>query len=973
MQCAGVHTVNRHERNVMKRAATILASLLLAASNLAAQKQSDDARQDALAGQVVIKVRSSSIAPVAYAESLLEPVAARFGITDVSSWLHPALVAPPANYGHKRAARGDGLARILRLRFTAPIPSEIVARKLAGIAGIEYAEPVYARRLSYIPNDPLVAQQWYLEAVRATEAWNVVRADTSIIIAIVDSGIDPTHPEMKNALWRNWGEIGLDGEGRDRRSNGVDDDGNRLVDDWVGYDFGGRDGYSPDNNPAPYYWHGTHVAGIAAASGDNSEGIAGVAFGARLMTVKITDDEAVRDPLITKGADGILYAASMGARIINCSWGGPGFSQAEQEVIDSVTSMGSLVVAAAGNDGGNVSSYPASYRGVLSVASVLQGDLRSRFSNYNVHVGISAPGDGIYSTAPLGVGSNGYRYSSGTSMAAPVVAGASALVAMKYPELSPYQIAALLRVTADNIDMVNPDVRYMLGSGRLNLARALERGPSAVAAAVIDYSVIEERPDDVIEPGERIELRITVRNVLSAVNELRVDLSAADGTIPVDTPEEIFGAMRTSEERTSTAGVFRLRIPTPLPLDYRLPLRLNLFNGAEPIGTHPIDLAVNPNYATTAHNRTTVTFTGNGRIGFNDFPLNEQGRGFHVDSSSNLLAEGGLLVGIAPDRLADVVRSGSTSDQSQGLQLVKPYRLAFSQEQNAMIGTARFNDAHLTDLQRIGIDVELTTLQYDEPAAANMTMLLYRLHNRTDAQLENLHCALYFDWDLGPSGAFDQTSIDLERRLGYTRNTRDAKLPFAGAMLVTNEPMNFNALDNYAPPLSGGFFQVEKWNAISSGIRSIASNIGDCSMILGAGPISLAPGRDTVIVFAMLAGVNLSDMQIAADEAHARARRLGFTPGEPIILPRDLDLHVSVPNPFTYTTTIMFELTRDGLVTIDVFDMTGRWVDRITEGYYTRGPHAITYRPNGLASGAYVAHMRASDQVQTQKLMYLKE
>jgi ADP-ribose pyrophosphatase YjhB (NUDIX family) len=191
--------------------------------------------------------------------------------------------------------------------------------------------------------------------------------------------------------------------------------------------------------------------------------------------------------------------------VINCSWGGPGRSQAEQETINATTELGSLVVAAAGNSGDSSVLYPASYDNVLSVASVTGADRRSLFSNFNALVGIAAPGEDIYSTVPRASASGGYDLATGTSMASPVVSGAAALVASRFPSLSPREIAAVLRATADDIDAVNPDYAMRIGSGRLNLLRAIDSGAEATYASIDDYTIVDANGDGIVDPGETTE------------------------------------------------------------------------------------------------------------------------------------------------------------------------------------------------------------------------------------------------------------------------------------------------------------------------------------------------------------------------------------------------------------------------------------------------------------------------------------
>jgi subtilisin family serine protease len=957
-------------------ASTCLALLLAASARIAAQEigMPESDRPVAMAGCLLVKVAPGAGSPLDRARALLAPLAGSLEIRSTTTWLNPALLsASPTSMAPKGLARSgealEGLGRIIMVTYAGAMAPEPAAAKVAEIAGIEYAEPLYRRTLDYVPNDPQLVQQSYLEQVKAFEAWNDTRADSSIIIAIIDTGIDPDHPDLKDAIWTNPGETGRDAKGRDRRSNGVDDDGDGFIDDWRGYDFGGKDGYSPDNDPTPFYWHGTHVAGIAAAIGDNHTGIAGIAYGARLMPVKISDD-AKESPVITAGADGILYAARMGAKIINCSWGGPGYSQAEQDLVNTVTGMGCLIVAAAGNNGRPTDSYPASYRGSLSVASVRNSDQRSSFSNFNPAVGIAAPGENIYSTVPTATAPSGYMFSRGTSMASPVVAGAAALVMKKYPTLDPEEVAAVLRANSDNIDDQNPDFIFQLGSGRLNIAAALAHGPDAVSASILDYTVIEENPDGVIEPGETIELRASVKNVLRPVDRLSLDLTSLAGNVQIATPEQVFTGMGRGEVRQSGAGVFRMVVPSDVPLDYSMVLQLTLGDGEHEIGRQMIELIVNPNYATTDYNHSVVTFTGNGRIGFNDFPSNHQGRGVHVDASTNLLAEGGLMLGVSAGRVADVVHTGSPSVQSNGLKTVEPYRVSFPGSASE-VGRARFSDAHLVEIQQVGVDVEMTTYQFRDTASERMTLVLYKLHNRTGEPITNLFCALYLDWDIGPAGAYDKITSDLANRLGYVRNTRYPRLPMAGATLVSNQPMNFSALDNNGtPPLGGGFYQAEKWEMISGGIGREESGTGDCAMIMGAGPIALAPGADTVVAFSLIAGADLAGLQVSAAAARAHFAAMGGTPGAPVLLPQELSIGPSHPNPFDGSTTIEYRIAQEGPVSLDLYDMLGRHLGTLASGFQGKGSYHVplTLPPNE-AEGAYIVRLRAGDAVVAEKIV----
>jgi subtilisin family serine protease len=954
-----------------------LLALLFVALRATAADVPDSAGAEALPHRLLVKLDSTSRSPISDARERIGAFVSQFGISTIASWLPPSLLKrtprpmlKPALGGNDLTRRLSALGRIVVIEYSAPYAPAYVAGKLSRLHGIEYAEPVYRRTFEFLPNDPFFPQQQsYLEQIRAIEGWDVTRADQDVVIGIVDTGVDLTHPDLRSAIWNNPGETGRDLQGRDKRTNGVDDDGNGLVDDWTGYDFGGTDGYSPDNDPSPGYSHGTHVAGIAAASGNNATGVIGIAFGARLMPVKIADDNPI-NPTLTAGFQGILYAATMGASIINCSWGGAGRSQAEQEVIDAVTEMGTLVVAAAGNEGRSLPSYPAGYRGVLSVASVTGSDQRSIFSNFNTSVGISAPGEDIYSTVPLSLNTGGYRAERGTSMASPLVAGAAALVLSRYPGLLPEQIAAVLRANADDINAGNPSYAWLLGSGRLNIERALTVGPDVVAAEIVDYSVIEGDANGIIEPGETVELRITVKNILKQSNDISLDLAPiSDPGVQVLAPSQDFGALASGETRQSTSGNFRLVMPTGVPIDYHLALSLTLREQGRIIGVQRIELLVNPNYSTTEANRITATFTGNGRIGFSDFPLNELGRGFRFDSTG-LLAEGGLMIGVNATRLADVVRN-TDGLQNQWLETIEPYRVHFSSDENVEIGRAHFDDAHLIDLQRVGVDIHLTTYEYTGIDQEKQVLAFYRIANTSGARLDSLFCGLFLDWDLGPSGADNQIQFDPEDRMGYISNVTDASLPLVGSVLVSNQPMNFTALENNAPPISDGFGQLAKWDALSSGIHHEVSRVSDCSMTIGAGPITLEAGADTTITFAFIVGDDVTELRQGAAEARRLAEHLGQSVGGPIPLPSQVKLVDIGPNPFDNRTTIEFWMPDEGHVTIRAFDAIGRQVATLIDGVYRRGVHTVDFVPES-SSGFYFIQLDAFGETHMQKLIRLQ-
>jgi subtilisin family serine protease len=299
----------------------------------------------------------------------------------------------------------------LELRIT-PIDAKIYATSVDNL--VENA---------IVPNDPKFKSQKHLPAVGANTAWNVTTGSQQVVVAVVDTGVLATHLDLKNQMWKNEKEI---------PGNNIDDDGNGYVDDVGGWDFANNDADPRDDQS-----HGTHCAGIIGAQGNNGIGGTGVAWNVKIMAVKFLT--AKGSGTLLNGVKGILYAADNGAKIINASWGAEGKSNALEDAVQYAMKKGVLFVAAAGNANKNnerFDFYPSGveFENVLSVGASNNSKSKAKFSNYgktNVHV--AAPGSSILSTINS---TNGYGSKSGTSMAAPVVAGTAALLLSAFPNLS---------------------------------------------------------------------------------------------------------------------------------------------------------------------------------------------------------------------------------------------------------------------------------------------------------------------------------------------------------------------------------------------------------------------------------------------------------------------------------------------------------------------------------------------------------
>ncbi|MBJ7459744.1 MAG: S8 family serine peptidase [Thermoleophilaceae bacterium] len=319
-----------------------------------------------------------------------------------------------------------------------------VADQLEAEDDVRYASPNFTVRASAVAADPLIADgsAWGLMRVHALNAWP--SADGSgAVVAVLDSGVNTANPDLAANLWTNSGEIA---------GNGVDDDNNGFIDDVNGADWVERDGTPNDAGG-----HGSHVAGTIAASAGNNFAASGVAPGARIMPLRFLDGNGAGT--VADAIAGIDYAISNRADVINASWGGPDFSPPLRDAIARAGAAGLTFVAAAGNDGlSNDSSptYPAAFSlpNLIAVAASDRRDRLASFSNYGSGVDVAAPGVEIVSTEGVGV-----AYMSGTSMAAPHVAGIAALARSFKPGLAPSTVISSIRSGAQKSSALTGKVK----------------------------------------------------------------------------------------------------------------------------------------------------------------------------------------------------------------------------------------------------------------------------------------------------------------------------------------------------------------------------------------------------------------------------------------------------------------------------------------------------------------------------------
>ena len=842
---------------------------------------------------------------------------------------------------------GASLARWCKIYYESELDAAYLATKIRQLPDVEYAEPLYKRSTTSIPNDPFVSSQPYLNVVRAFDAWSALVASgdtaTKVVIAVVDSGVDYDHQDLAANIFVNPGESGFDAQGRDKRFNGIDDDGNGRIDDWRGWDFtAGADGNAEDNDPKPTRnSHGTHVAGIAGAVTNNGVGVAGAARAVQILPVKCSPDGVTND--VVNGFRGVVYAATLGARVINCSWGAFSRSQAEQEAIDIATALGAVVVAAAGNAGRYTPFYPASYQNVCSVVWLENNDAHIS-GNFHETADIGAPGTNIFSTFT----ENRYGAFSGTSMATPLVAAAAALVKMKFPNFSPAQIIARLKATADNNDRLNPSVAGLIGAGRLNMLRAVQTS-SPQFIEILNVGITDENGNGLLESGERVQITLQLKNgdaTLSPTVRLRTTLEANSRFLPFwdDTVKTI--AAMTAGETRANAVTFSLRLTTETPQNFLIPLLFFFTNAAgEPVGRGSVTLTVNPSFQTLRGNNVFATLNSRGGIGFNDFPVNMQGDGviFRLRDTNNLLYEGGLIVAASPDSVSSAVRETPTRrDQS----FISTSLLLLKYDSDSSSLSARASFADLGASAQAGVSVEQTAVQYRIGGQQNLLISSYIIANSTRRFIHHQHAGLFFDWDIG-NYEQNETFWDAECQCAIAR-AQSGDFPVVGVKLLSPQKPSFFPLilgdtAQGSISLNAVFSRAEKHRTLSSGVQT-ERKTGDIAHVVGASDIELAPGASTMVKFAIALG-------LSATEIRETFRSFSAT---------DNFLARLYPNPVS-DDNVFFEyvLSEDQFVVVELLNGLGQTLQRPVSGLQTKGRRQVSFRLEGMPNGVYFVRVQA--------------
>jgi len=866
------------------------------------------ANEDYLEGQVIFKLKPefASFAKTTEIEHPdMQSVVSHFRAGNLKK-IFPNHKAPVQKFNQRGEPLID-LSLIYQFDIDNDNRLEEAINALYATGMVEYAEPRYLPKLLYVPDDPMIGSQYNLVRIKAFEAWDISKGDTTVVIAIVDTGNDRFHPDLIDAIAYNYNDP----------INGEDSDNDGFVDNFYGWDLG-------ENNNDPQFnlsGHGVHVAGIAAASADNGTGIAGVGFHSRFMTVKV-DDELGR---LIMAYEGIVYAADRGAKVINCSWGSTsGAGQYGHDIVDYATfNRDALVVAAAGNDNNLVPFYPATYQRALSVAATNSSDIKWSGSSYNVFVDLSAPGATILSTFVNAT----YINSSGTSMAAPAVSGAAAILRHHFPEYSARQIAAQLKVTTDNIDTLAGNAAFAgyLGTGRLNMLRALTETHHSYVQMKDHLQDLESFGQ--YQGGQSVELASRFENLLAPAENISVRLTPLSFWVTVDNPEISLGAMETGQITDNHQNPFMLQLQNGLPASQLVFFMLEFFNhDGNYAGREFFSLLFNTDYVNLRVNKLTTTLTSRGTLGFN-YPNFSQGLGFVYRNGRNMVKAAGLMAGVSTNRVVDNLYGAAQN--TFNLFFVPVQTASFLQEPlfaDAEV-TGSFTDAN-AGLSTIGLKTDYRAMLWETAPQDKFIIIEYQLINANSQALSGLYAGFFADWVISDPKSH-RAAFDASNRMGFAYSVEGGH--YTGISLLTEGEMRHYAFDNNGSSgsikISDGFTNFEKYNALRTNRNTagVFDTNNDISTLVSSGPHFIAAGDTLVVAFAILAGDHLIDLQASAVAAHNRYHGL-YQVGSGNLLPGQAETQFKrvFPNPFSESLFVEIVPNRTGSYQLILTDINGR-------------------------------------------------
>lgn len=709
---------------------------------------------------------------------------------------------------------------------------------------IEYAEPIYLENMLLVPDDPMAeisgGSQYYLDLIQAYDAWEISTGNSDIIIGISDTGIDFNHNDIVPKIYINPNEI----------INGVDDDENGFIDDINGYDFGDE-----DNDPqCTNSYHGNRVAGLAGAATNNGIGMAGVGYNSKISGLKVFPDGS---NLAFAAYEGIVYAADNGYDVINLSWGSAStFGEFNQDIIDyAVLENDLVIIAAGGNSGKEEDFYPASYDHILSVGWTDANDELSPSSTYSYKIDLVAPGVGISSTS----NNNGYSSDSGSSFAAPMVAGAAALVKDVYPYLNAEQIMEVLRTSTDDIYDIGSNSNYngKLGTGRLNVFKALSQDSlRSIRAKEIEYSA---KYDNYIFFDDSLDLALKLKSYLLPLQSGQVTFSSpsAFATIGDDTYNISF----TDSMQIRSLDFDQIYIHSDTPPETTIPIRMDFKEGSYNDFQY-FTFTTSPDYLDIDNGSLALTLSGNGNLAFAEDNFSD-GNGL-LWNDQNIIETLSLIVGNAEDSVSDnaTMQIGSLQ-RDQDFTTTEYIKFHETDKANFFTKNTFLDSGNISGL---GLKIEQKTYAFAEDTLQDFLIIEYRTTNLENDTIRDLSIGMMADWGLGDADE-NNALRDESTNILYANSgdTIYSGMKWYGLTNTITQSLDLGTESNNEKDIETSLTDSVKFHLISenlfdsAGFTNNAKN--DVAQVAGIPAIKLAPYGTTKSAIILATGNSIEELR----------------------------------------------------------------------------------------------------------------
>ena len=830
-----------------------------------------------------------------------------------------------------------------------------------------------------------------LRVINADEAWAAGFTGTGRLVCSFDTGVEGDHPALTNG-WRG-------------------NDGNHAA-AWFfprqGEDSSTTPRQIPDCNMSSCNSaHGTHTMGTIVGHDDATGDTVGVALDAEWISAAVIDIDG------TSIIDAFEWAADPDGDpnsvhdvpdVINHSWGVIGIDCQEvfYDLIDFTEALGIVNIFAAGNDGGGNPAAPI-WRSIRNPAdraldsidcfavgnvnhTVTPPEIYTKSSrgpsacNNGMKPNVSAPGYDIRSSVPV----HGYGASTGTSMAAPHVSGLVALLRQKNPNATVDQIKTAILNSTQKYTYSLPDSSY--GWGVIDCMAALNALPSTNAEPSMRVYSWDHDP---VGPGDTAEGTLVLQNLGVSVSGVSATIIGTDPSLTVLAGSATFGTLDEGDT-ASSAEVIRIVVSDTVTYGRQISLPL-LITGDDSYSSNAyliVKVAPDLTRQHVTHNAGRVQFTvsnyGTYGMGRDEF-FSNNGIGFVLDDGANLLWESGLVVSTDDQHISDGIHN-TMGEPDMDFRVVPGGNITLEQpgeyatEQTYSI----FDDSRAEN--PIGVSIVQSTYSWAQPPYDNFVIMRYEITNTTPATLSGVKVGLFADWDVAPyqsnrGGYNADDSLLWTAYYSFPNNINPRGIRLLDGPLTTAWT-GLGSIGSYPGPSNpdpnaDGLTEAEKWSMIDDGLASadlykLSSN--DLMQLLMVGPFTLAPGESATAAFAMIGGIDWSDLISGAERAaemYHDSLPTDVRVVTPATLPERFGLYQNYPNPFNPSTVIAFDLPRAGDYELTVYNVLGQMVHRVS-GHSSAGIIEYIWNATWFASGIYLYNVTTDHGSESRKMLLLK-